>query len=72
MPLHVLISTVAQCESLQDICGRTSATCGSQGPTRSAMERGPVQQMKAPHEIYLADMEAVKRAVDDVISRSQL
>lgn len=72
VPLHVLISTVAQCESRKDICGRTY-------PAYEKIAKGLAQRwgegrfsrVEAPHEIYVADMEAVQRAIDDVISRSQ-
>jgi pimeloyl-ACP methyl ester carboxylesterase len=72
VPLHVLISTVAQCESPQDICGRTYPAY--EQIAKDLAQRwggGRFSQVVAPHEIHVADMEAVQRAIDDVISRSQ-
>jgi pimeloyl-ACP methyl ester carboxylesterase len=72
VPLHVLISTVAQCESPKDICGRTYPAY--EKIAKDLAQRwgeGRFSQVEAPHEIHLADMEAVQRAIDDVISRSQ-
>lgn len=72
VPLHVLVSTVAQCESLQDICGRTyPAYVQIAEDIAQRWGKGRFSQVEAPHEIHKADMEAVQRAIDDVISRSQ-
>lgn len=72
VPLHVLISTVAQCESLQDICGRTYPAYEQIAKDLAQQwGEGRFSEVEAPHEIYLADIEAVQRAIDDVISRSQ-
>lgn len=72
VPLHVLISTVAQCSSLQDICGRTYPAYEQIAKDLAQQwGEGRFSQVEAPHEIHLADMEAVQRAIDDVISRSR-
>lgn len=72
VPLHVLISTVAQCDSPKDICGRTYPAY--EQIARNLAQRwsgGRFSRVEALHEIHSADMEAVQRAIDDVISRSQ-
>lgn len=72
VPLHVLISTVAQCDSPKDICGRTYPAY--EQITKDLAQRwgeGRFSQVKAPHEIHAADLKAVQRAIDGVISRSQ-
>ena len=72
VPLHVLISTVAQCDSPQDICGRTYPAYQQIAKDLAQQwSGGRFSQVEAPHEIHSADMEAVQRAIDDVISRSQ-
>jgi pimeloyl-ACP methyl ester carboxylesterase len=69
VPLHVLISTVAQCDSPTDICGRTYPAYEqiAKNITQSWGE-GRFSQVEAPHEIPTAD---VQLAIDDVISRFQ-
>lgn len=42
----------------------TAHRCGLQAVSATS-------QVEAPHEIHSADIEAVQRAIDDVISRSQ-
>ena len=72
IPLHVLISTVAQCDSPQDICGRTYPAYEQiEKDVTQRWGEGRFSEVEAPHDIYTADMEAVRRAIDDVISRSQ-
>ena len=73
VPLHVLISTVAQCDSPKDICGRTYPAY--EQIAKDLAQRwgeGRFSQVKAPHRrSTAADLKAVQRAIDDVISRSQ-
>jgi pimeloyl-ACP methyl ester carboxylesterase len=69
VPLHVLISTVAQCESPKDICGRTYPAY--EQIAKDIAQRwgeGRFSKVQAPHDIPTADVEP---AIDDVISRSQ-
>ncbi len=69
VPLHVLISTVAQCESPQDVCGRTyGAYTQIARDTARRWGRGRFSRVDAPHEIPVAD---VRPAIDDVIARAQ-
>jgi pimeloyl-ACP methyl ester carboxylesterase len=71
VPLHVLISTVAQCDSPRDICGRTYPAYEQIArDLAQRWEEGRFSQVEAPHEIHATDMKAVQRAIDDVISRS--
>lgn len=71
VPLHLLISTVAQCDSPKDICGRTYPAY-EQIATDITQQwgQGRFSQVEAPHDIHSTDMKAVQRAIDDVISRS--
>lgn len=69
VPLHVLISTVAQCDSPKDICGRTYPAY--EQIAKDIAQRwgeGRFSEVEAPHDIPAAD---VQPAIDDVISRSQ-
>lgn len=69
VPLHVLISTVAQCDSPDDICARTYPAYEqiAEDVARRWGE-GRSSQVEAPHEIPTAD---VRPAIDDVIARAQ-
>lgn len=72
VPLHLLISTVAQCSSPHDICGRTYPAYEQiMKDIAQRWGEGRFSQVKAPHEIHTSDVEAVQRAIDDVISRSR-
>jgi len=69
VPLHILISTVAQCDSTKDICGRTYPVY--EQIARDVTQRwgeGRFSQVEAGHDIPTPD---VQRAIDDVISRSR-
>lgn len=69
VPLHVLISTVTQCDSPKDICGRTYPAY--EQIAKNIAQRwgeGRFSQIEAPHDIPMA---GVQPAIDDVISRSQ-
>lgn len=69
VPLHVLISTVAQCDNPKDICGRTYPAYEQiEKDIAQRWGKGRFSQVKAPHDIPTADVQA---AIDDVISRSQ-
>jgi pimeloyl-ACP methyl ester carboxylesterase len=72
LPLHVLISTIAQCESKTDVCGRTyPAYTRIMKSLAKRWPDGQFSQVNAPHEIYTEDMQAVTTAIDDVLKRSQ-
>ncbi|GAA4712884.1 hypothetical protein GCM10023349_35020 [Nocardioides conyzicola] len=69
IPLHVLISTAAQCDSPKDICARTYPAY--EQISRAVARRwgeGRFSEVEAPHEIPVAD---VQPAIDDVISRAR-
>ncbi|MDQ3659582.1 MAG: alpha/beta hydrolase [Actinomycetota bacterium] len=72
VPFEMLISTIAQCESPNDICERTYP------PYEAIMEAvsqewpdGGFSQVESGHEIYVSDVEAVLAVVDDVLARIQ-
>ena len=71
IPFHLLISTVDQCESRTDVCGRSypdyeaiMLRLSQQWPG------GRMTQVDAPHEIFTTDMPAVRKAIDDVLERT--
>jgi pimeloyl-ACP methyl ester carboxylesterase len=71
IPFHVLISTVAQCDSPNDVCGRTYPAY--ERIMKSISRRwaqGRFSEVAAPHEIYATDMPAVRAAIDDVLDRA--
>jgi pimeloyl-ACP methyl ester carboxylesterase len=69
IPLHVLISTIAQCDSPIDVCGRTYPAYEQIAKDiTQAWGEGSFSQVDAPHDIPTADM---LPAIDDVVSRSQ-
>jgi pimeloyl-ACP methyl ester carboxylesterase len=72
VPLHLLISTAAQCESPQDVCTRLYPVYERimKGVARRWGE-GRFSEVQAPHDIHVADPAAVERAVDDVLSRAR-
>lgn len=71
IPMHLLISTVAQCDSPDDICGRTyPAQEEIFKRVVKSWAQGRFSQVEAPHEIHLAHMSAVQAAIDDVLSRA--
>lgn len=71
-PFHVLISTIAQCESKTDICGRTyPAYTEIMKSLAKRWPEGQFSQVNAPHEIYTEDRQAVTAAIDDVLKRSE-
>lgn len=72
VPFEMLISTVAQCESPDDICGRTYPAYEA---ITEAVSRewpdGGFSQAESGHEIYVTDLEAVLRVVDEVTARME-
>lgn len=72
VPFEMLISTNAQCESPDDICGRTYPAYEAMMEALSQeWPDGGFSQVESGHEIYLDDLEAVLAVVDDVLSRIQ-
>lgn len=71
IPMHLLISTVAQCDSPDDICGRSYPAYEKIMKRLSQRwAQGRFSQVEAPHEIHRANMSAVQAAIDDVLSRT--
>jgi pimeloyl-ACP methyl ester carboxylesterase len=71
VPLHLLISTVAQCEVDADICVRTYPAYEEiMKRVSQRWAQGRFSQVEASHQIHLADMSAVQAAIDDVLSRA--
>ncbi|GAA1479206.1 hypothetical protein GCM10009623_36520 [Nocardioides aestuarii] len=69
VPLELLISTVAQCDSPRDICGRTYPAY--EQISKDIAQRwgeGSYRQVEAPHDIPTA---VVQSSIDEVISRSR-
>ena len=71
IPFHLLISTVAQCESPDDICARTYPAYESiMRDLSREWPEGRFTQTRAGHEIYLSNLTAVRAALDDVLQRT--
>lgn len=72
VPFEMLISTIAQCDAPDDICGRTyPAYEGIMETLSQEWPDGGFSQVDAGHEIYLGDPEAVLAIVDRVLARIQ-
>jgi pimeloyl-ACP methyl ester carboxylesterase len=72
VPFEMLISTIAQCASPDDICGRTYPAYEAIMETLTHdWPDGGFSQVESGHEIYLDDLEAVLAVVDDVLARAQ-
>jgi pimeloyl-ACP methyl ester carboxylesterase len=70
VPFHVLISTIAQCESPHDVCTRTYPAY--EKIMRSVSRQWPggkFDEVKAGHDIQDDNLPAVQAAVDDVLGR---
>ncbi len=71
VPLHLLISTIEQCDSPRDICGRTyPAYTATMRAIARDWPRGRYTQVASGHEIYLDDPAAAMAAVTDVLDRA--
>jgi alpha/beta hydrolase fold len=69
VPLHMLISTIAQCDTPKDICGRTYPAYEQIAKDiTQRWAKGRFSQVEAPHFISIPDL---RRAIDDVITRSK-
>jgi pimeloyl-ACP methyl ester carboxylesterase len=72
VPFEMLISTIAQCGSPDDVCGRTyPAYEAIMEAVSQEWPDGGFSQVESGHEIYLGDLEAVVAVVDDVLARIQ-
>jgi pimeloyl-ACP methyl ester carboxylesterase len=73
IPFHLLISTVSQCDSPEDICGRSYPVYEKIMLNVSRQwKHGTFSQVDAQHEIYLADLDSVRGAIDDVLARVEV
>jgi hypothetical protein len=72
VPFEMLISTIAQCENPDDICGRTyPAYEAIMQAVSQEWPDGGFSQVESGHEIHVGDLEAVLALVDDVLARIQ-
>ena len=72
VPFEMLLSTIAQCDSPDDICGRTYPAYEAIMETVSQeWPDGGFSQVESGHEIYVGDLEAVLAIVDRVLARIQ-
>ena len=70
VPFELLISTIAQCVSPDDICGRTySAYESIMKAVSQEWPNGGFSQVASGHEIYLGDLESLLAVVDRLITR---
>jgi pimeloyl-ACP methyl ester carboxylesterase len=70
VPFEMLLSTIAQCESPDDICGRTYPAYEAIMEVLSQeWSDSRFSQVESGHEIYLGDLEAVLATVDRVLAR---
>ena len=70
VPFEMLISTIAQCGSPDDICGRTYSTYEDMERTvAAAWPRGHFSQVAAGHEIFAERLPAVLDVVDQLLSQ---
>jgi pimeloyl-ACP methyl ester carboxylesterase len=70
IPLEVLISTVAQCASVHDICGRTyPAYTQVMREISDSWPMGHFAQVDSIHSIYVGEPEAFLAAVDRLMAR---
>jgi pimeloyl-ACP methyl ester carboxylesterase len=71
IPFHMLISSIAQCESPEDICGRTYPVyTDTMKQIADHWPEGHFTQTVSGHEIYLDDPDAVLTAINDVLTRA--
>ncbi len=70
MPVEVLISTIAQCASASDICGRTyPAYTEIMGDLAASWPAGHFSQVESIHSIYAGQPEAFLAVVDALLDR---
>lgn len=67
MPMVVMISTIKQCGSPDDICGRTyNVYTEAERAIADAAPRGRFVEVAAQHEIFLDDLDAVVAAIESL------
>ncbi|RYC10603.1 alpha/beta fold hydrolase [Nocardioides zhouii] len=72
-PFSLVISTVDQCFSPEDVCGRTYAAYESiMKRVAGQWAMGEYTEVRASHEIYADATEEVQAAIDDVLSLAQI
>jgi pimeloyl-ACP methyl ester carboxylesterase len=72
VPLHVVVSTAAQCPSTDSLCARMAPTYQSILKRLSEQwEQGRFTAVDASHDIAYDDLDAVKAAIDDVLTRAK-
>lgn len=70
MPFVVMISTIRQCESTSDICGRTYGVyTEAERAIAEAAPQGRFVEVEAGHEIFLDDLAAVIAAIESLGQR---
>ena len=70
MPVEVLISTIAQCASASDICGRTyPAYTEIMRDLAASWPAGHFSQIGSMHSIYVGEPEAFLAVVDALLDR---
>lgn len=70
MPIEMLISTIAQCESRTDICGRTYAAY--ENVMRELTDQWPgghFSQVESIHSIYVGKLDVVLETIDRLTAR---
>jgi pimeloyl-ACP methyl ester carboxylesterase len=69
VPFEMLLSTIAQCESTTDVCGKSYSTYEQiMQAVSAAWPHGNFSQVEAGHNIFLDDPEAVAETVERVLS----
>ena len=70
VPFHMVVATSKQCESPDDICGRTyPAYVEITKALSEGWPQGRFTQAGSGHELYLSDTGVVVDAIDDVLER---
>ncbi len=70
VPFHMLVATIDQCDSPDDICGRTyPAYVAITRELSEGWPEGRFTQAGSGHELYLSDPDVVVAAVKDVLDR---
>jgi pimeloyl-ACP methyl ester carboxylesterase len=71
VPLHLLVATVAQCDSPGDICGRSyPAYVAIMERLAAGWPEGRFTRAGSGHELYLTDPRVVVAAIEDVLARA--
>lgn len=70
VPFHMVVATIDQCDSPDDICGRTyPAYVEITKELSEGWPEGRFTQAGSGHELYLSDPDVVVAAVNDVLDR---